>query len=168
MTATWRLPDNSQTTACRLPANRNQPELSFKHILVLKVNNDLTISQSTPILRFLVDSHPETNENFYPKSLEKRAWVNEFMGFFHSSMNDLSFKLTACRLQDGCLMIAWQLPDNCLKNAWRLLDDGLLTVWQLPDECLTTAWWLPEDCLTTAWCLPRLADDDLMTACRLT
>jgi glutathione S-transferase len=68
-------------------ANKNHPELPFKHIPVLKVNNDLTISQSTSILRYLADSHPEIDENFYPKNMDKQAGVNEFMDFFHSSMN---------------------------------------------------------------------------------
>ena len=96
-------------TACRLPAHKNHPELPYKHILVLKVNNDLTISQSTSILRYLEDKHPKINEKFYPKSLDKRAGVNEFIDFFHSSMNVVSF--------DYLLLMPQQLPFYCLTTA---------------------------------------------------
>ena len=102
-------------------ANKNHPELPFKQIPVLKVNNDLTISQSTSILRYLADSHPEIDEKFYPKSLDKRAGVNEFMDFFHSTMNAVSFKPIVCRLPDDSLMAAEQLLDDCLTTACSLM-----------------------------------------------
>ena len=89
-----KIPYEEENVNLMRGANKNHPELPFKQIPVLKVNNDLTISQSTSILRYLADSYPEIDEKFYPKSLDKRAGVNEFMDFFHSSMNAVSFKPT--------------------------------------------------------------------------
>jgi len=68
-------------------ANKKHPELPFKTVPVLKVGDDLTISQSTSILRYLADTHPEIDEKFYPKDPKNRAKVNEFMDFFHLPMN---------------------------------------------------------------------------------
>ena len=67
------------------------------------MGDDLTISQSTSILRYLADTHPEIDEKFYPKDPKNRAKVNEFMDFFHLPMNavsshlhyfDIKFRLT--------------------------------------------------------------------------
>ena len=54
------------------------------------MDDDLTISQSTSILRYLADTHPEIDEKFYPKDPKNRAKVNEFMDFFHLPMNAVS------------------------------------------------------------------------------
>ena len=86
-----KIPYEHVTVNLMRGANKAHPELPFKTLPVLKVGNDLTISQSTSILRYLSDTHPEIDENFFPKDPEKRAKVNEFMDFFHSSMNAVSY-----------------------------------------------------------------------------
>ena len=63
--------------------NKDHPDLPMNQVPVLKVsNNDLTISQSTSILRYVADTNPQISEQMFPKSPEKKALVNEFMDFF--------------------------------------------------------------------------------------
>ena len=88
-----KIPYENVTVNLMRGANKAHPDLPFKTLPVLKVGNDLTISQSTSILRYLADTNPDIDENFFPKDPEKLAKVNEFMDFFHSSMNAVSFSI---------------------------------------------------------------------------
>ena len=55
------------------------------------MNSKVTISQSTTILRYLSDKLPtQVDEKWYPRNLEQRAKVDEFVDFFHFSMNAVS------------------------------------------------------------------------------
>ena len=57
----------------------------------LKNNNQpIVISQSTTILRYLSDKLEEVDDKWYPKNLENRAKIDEFIDFFHFSMNSVS------------------------------------------------------------------------------
>ena len=69
--------------------NKTHSELPLmKQIPVLKCNQ-LTISQSTTILRFLAQTK-NVPEDFFPRKCpEKSAEVNEFMDFFHFSLNSV-------------------------------------------------------------------------------
>lgn len=74
----------------------NHPDLPLKQIPVLKgtledTNEMFSIVQSTTILRYLNDKLPKEIEGkWYPKNLEKRAKVDEFIDFFHFSLNPVS------------------------------------------------------------------------------
>ena len=60
----------------------------------LKNNNQpIVISQSTTILRYLSDKLEEVDDKWYPKNLENRAKIDEFIDFFHFSMNSVSISI---------------------------------------------------------------------------
>ena len=87
--------------------NANHPELPFKQIPVLQlsVENDqrcqvpMTIVQSTTILKYLSDKAGPTQveDKWYPKNLEARAHVDEFVDFWHSSMNSVNLVCIICK-----------------------------------------------------------------------
>lgn len=67
--------------------NKNHSELPLGQIPVLKIDHDFSIAQSTTILRYLGDTF-HIEDNFYPKTCPiQKAKMNEFMDFFHYSMN---------------------------------------------------------------------------------
>jgi glutathione S-transferase len=98
---------------------RTNTELPLQAIPVLKVtnaenhqNHQLILSQSTTILRYCAQKIPNIPENwYYPANLEKRAKVDEFMDFFHYSMNAVRLKQKQTMFSyDKCVV-------NNLKNA---------------------------------------------------
>ena len=75
--------------------NKNHPDIPMKQIPVLQAelknnNQPIVISQSTTILRYLSDKLEEVDDKWYPKNLENRAKIDEFIDFFHFSMNSVS------------------------------------------------------------------------------
>ena len=74
------------------------PELPFGKVPVFKGTltgtnyDEVVITESTTILKYLADKLP--NDNWYPKNAEKRAKVDEFTDFFHFSMNAVSWLQT--------------------------------------------------------------------------
>ena len=78
--------------------NKNHPHLPMKQIPVLQAelknnNQPIVISQSTTILRYLSDKLEEVDDKWYPKNLENRAKIDEFIDFFHFSMNSVSISI---------------------------------------------------------------------------
>ena len=70
------------------------PELPFGKVPVFKgtltgsTYDEVVITESTTILKYLADKLP--NDKWYPKNPEKRVKVDEFTDFFHFSMNAVS------------------------------------------------------------------------------
>ena len=77
---------------------RDHPDLPFGQVPVMKTADNLTITQSTSILRYLADTNPQIPDQMFPKSPEKKVKVNEFMDFFHFSMNAVSFNFSISKI----------------------------------------------------------------------
>nr|AQS22579.1 glutathione s-transferase theta-1-like protein [Pseudodiaptomus poplesia] len=71
-------------------------DLPFRKIPVLK-HGDLTLAESTAILRYIADSSPSGGD-WYPKDLKKRAKVDEFLDHWHSTFNPTIFNLMRNKL----------------------------------------------------------------------
>ena len=73
---------------------KKHPDLPFGQVPVLRAtltgstHDEVVIAQSTTILKYLSDKLP--TDKWYPKNAEKRAKVDEFVDFFHFSMNSVS------------------------------------------------------------------------------
>ena len=73
--------------------NFKNPDLPFKKVPVLhaEINNQpIIIAQSTTILRSLCETLNNVDEKWFPKKFHERYRINEFIDFFHFSMNAVS------------------------------------------------------------------------------
>ena len=67
--------------------------MPFKKVPVLhaEINNQpIIITQSTTILRSLSETLNNVDEKWFPKTFNERYRINEFIDFFHFSMNAVS------------------------------------------------------------------------------